>query len=224
MVVSLETLEYLKKGGRISGDAGRDREHPLGQADHRGRARPGRDGRQAADAVEVARALHRDPDRATDRAGRDPAHDRRSDMSDVDAFKAEMVAARRARPARTSPSRSSARPSGRISVRAASAPRCCTRADPRRASATGPSPGSRTTVDRHGCGDGCLRSGCEGCGTVAPRWTRRAADRSLYLPRYMTHRSLTTRTEPRGVVRETTHPLLTATHRAAPPPEVHLAR
>ena len=38
---------------------GGDRDAALGQADHRGRGRRRRDGRQAADAGEVARALHR---------------------------------------------------------------------------------------------------------------------------------------------------------------------
>ena len=75
MYVSLETLEYLKKGGRISGATGGDRNAPLGQADHRRRGRGRRDRRQAPDAGQVAGALHRADLRPPDRADRDPPHD-----------------------------------------------------------------------------------------------------------------------------------------------------
>ncbi len=74
MYVSLETLEYLKKGGRISGAQAAIGTLLSGPADHRGRGRGRRNGGQAADAGEVARALHRADLRPPDRAACDPPH------------------------------------------------------------------------------------------------------------------------------------------------------
>ena len=72
--VALETLEYLKKGGRISGDPGGDRHPAVGQADHPGQGRRGRHGRQGADPLEGARAADRADHGAPDRAAGHPPH------------------------------------------------------------------------------------------------------------------------------------------------------
>ena len=77
MYVSLETLEYLKKGGRISGAQAAIGTLLSVKPIIAVEARRRRDGRQAADAGEVARALHRADLRPADRAALDPAHDGR---------------------------------------------------------------------------------------------------------------------------------------------------
>ncbi len=59
MYVALETLEYLRKGGRISGARGGHRHVALGQADHRGEARHRRHRRPCPDAGEGARTARR---------------------------------------------------------------------------------------------------------------------------------------------------------------------
>ena len=77
LFVALDTLEYLKRGGRISGSRGGDRDPPFGQADHHRQGRRGRDGRQAPDPVEGPRAGHRAHDRAAVERVGDPPHDGR---------------------------------------------------------------------------------------------------------------------------------------------------
>ena len=52
LFVAIDTLDYLRKGGRLSAARASDRDGPLGQADHHGRRRAGDDGREAADAGE----------------------------------------------------------------------------------------------------------------------------------------------------------------------------
>ncbi len=75
MYVSLETLEYLKKGGRISGTQAAIGTLLSVRADHRGGGRGRRNRRQTPDSGEVEGALHRAHLRPADRTPRDPAHD-----------------------------------------------------------------------------------------------------------------------------------------------------
>ena len=112
---------------------GGDRDAALGQADHRRRGRRRRDGRQAADAGEVTRALHRADLRPADRAARDPPHDgpRRRRVP------RRGHPPRRGSIRRRDDLRSSVRRSGRTSARAASARRSSTSADAGRGSFAG---------------------------------------------------------------------------------------
>ena len=67
--VALDTLEYLKKGGRISGASAAIGTLLVGQADHQGQGRRGRDGRQGAHPQQGARAADRAHRRAPRSSG-----------------------------------------------------------------------------------------------------------------------------------------------------------
>ena len=124
MYVALETLEYLKKGGRISGAQAAIGTLLSVKPIIAVEARRGRDGRQLADAVEVARALHRADLRAADRA----LAILHTMTPDVEAFRAEVDPPGRASTRRRRVDRPRRRRrSGRTSAPAASARRSCTR-------------------------------------------------------------------------------------------------
>ena len=108
--------------------------HPaLGQADHQGQGRRGRDGRQGAHAQQGARAADRAHRRATDRAAGDPAHDqpRRRGVP-----RPGPRPGARARSGRRDDRPRRAHRSGRISAPAASARRSCIAPDTARNLAT----------------------------------------------------------------------------------------
>ena len=174
MYVSLETLEYLKKGGRISGAQAAIGTLLSVKPIIAVEARRRRDRRQAADAVEVARALHRADLRPADRAALDPAHDgprrRRVQGRGRSGGRGSI------RPTSMTSDRR-ARRSGRISVPAASARRCSTSAEE-----AGP--------------DGLRRSVRNGCGTVAAtlRYGRSAEDRTSRRGGYTPVAFISTRT------------------------------